>query len=628
MCGIAGFINRKTHLDHEEKIIADMLDTQRHRGPDDSGIEPFQLERGSNGYLGFNRLSILDLSPNGHQPMYNKTREILLTFNGEIYNAFQLKKELIQKGYKFRSKTDTEVLLYLYEEYGLETTLSLIVGMFAFVVVDKRINKIFAARDRLGEKPFYYYKTENVILFASEMKVFYRHPSFDAKINEKVLDEYFMYRYIAGNETLLQNVKVLEPSCYIELDFGKEKIKRYYQQKVQKTRDNHKRCREELDKMLRKSTHEQLISDVPIGIMLSGGIDSSLVAKYVSEKATLQSFSVIFENPEYSEEKWIDYVIDTLQIQSNKYKMTDEEFLQNLVKCVWHCDFPINHPNSLGVYLLCARAREKVTVLLGGEGSDELLGGYERASANCTALFLRKCLGPLYYKLGFGKKFNKFSDERTNYDVSYILSSTFINKTDLLRIRPQADIDSVIKKRLGILEDIHGKSWHKYSEYDQRTYLQDILNRVDKMSMANSMELRCPFLNRDLIDFVRSLKTSLLVRPSFRRKSIIHNGKILLKEICQKYFGHSFTYRKKMGWALPLKEYFMSPPMKRYIEDQLFPGMESRKIVDARVVRQWWKHMEQLSQREIEVLWLIISFEIWAQTFIDNNGSLAFSQNT
>lgn len=212
MCGIAGFINRKTHLDHEEKIIADMLDTQRHRGPDDSGIEPFQLERGSNGYLGFNRLSILDLSPNGHQPMYNKTREILLTFNGEIYNAFQLKKELIQKGYKFRSKTDTEVLLYLYEEYGLETTLSLIVGMFAFVVVDKRINKIFAARDRLGEKPFYYYKTENVILFASEMKVFYRHPSFDAKINEKVLDEYFMYRYIAGNETLLQNVKVLELS--------------------------------------------------------------------------------------------------------------------------------------------------------------------------------------------------------------------------------------------------------------------------------------------------------------------------------------------------------------------------------------------------------------------------------
>ena len=623
MCGIAGFINKKDTLSNEKKIIEDMLTVQRHRGPDDSGIEKFELENQYNGYLGFNRLSILDLSMNGHQPMYNCTQDVLIAFNGEIYNAFDLKEELVKKGYEFRSRTDTEVLLYLYEEYGLEKMLSLIIGMFVFVIIDKKSNKIYAARDRMGEKPFYYYKTDSVILFASEIKTFYMHPSFEAKINEGVLDEYFVYRYVAGNETLLQGVKVLEPSCYMELGFEKEEVKRYYCQKEKVRQRSHTECRKQLEKELRNSTRRQLISDVPVGIMLSGGIDSSLVAKYASEQSELQSFSVVFDNPEYSEEKWIDFITERLQIKGNKFKITEKSFLDSFVRCVWHCDFPLNHPNSLGVYLLCAKAREKVTVLLGGEGADELLGGYGNATLSRTDFFLRKYFGRIYDILHFRKRFNKFSDEKLDFNATYVLNNAYSNKQQVLELRPQADISAVIRKRVDILNNISGNSWHKYSEYDQRTYLVDILNRVDKMSMASSMEVRCPFLDKNVTDYVRTLKANLLVQPSFRKRRIVYNGKKLLKEIARESFGENFTYREKMGWPMPLKEYFLKEPMRGFIENRLFPGMEKRQMINIVPVRNWWKNLEDLTAREVETLWIAVSFEAWAQIFIDYGGNLS-----
>lgn len=629
MCGIVGFINKENKIGNEKEIIKNMLDVQRHRGPDDSGIEKFELNNKYNGYLGFNRLSILDLSMNGHQPMYNCTKDIVIAFNGEIYNAFDLKDKLIEKGYEFRSKTDTEVLLHLYEEYGIEDMLPLITGMFAFVIIDTRKNKIYAARDRMGEKPFYYYRTDNVILFASEIKTFYKHPSFAAKINENVLDEYFIYRYVSGNETLLQGVKTLEPSCYMELEFEREEIKKYYCQKVRVKRKSHVECRKKLEKELRESTQRQLISDVPVGIMLSGGIDSSLVAKYASEQSNLQSFSVVFDNPEYSEEKWIDFISEKLQIKENKYKISEKSFLDNFIKCVWHCDFPLNHPNSLGVYLLCARAKEKVTVLLGGEGADELLGGYGNATLSCTDLFLRRCTRSFYDRLHLRKRFNKFSEDKFDYDTTYVLNSAYSNKRQVLELRPGADISAVIKKRVNILNNISGNNWHKYSEYDQKTYLVDILNRVDKMSMASSMEVRCPFLDKGVTDCVRTFRTNLLVLPSFRKKRIVYNGKKLLKEIAKKNFGENFTYREKMGWPMPLKEYFLKEPMKGFIENQLLPGMERRQIVNMLPVRDWWKNLEKLTVREVETLWIAISFETWAQIFIDYNGDiLRFTADT
>ncbi|MEY8521456.1 asparagine synthase (glutamine-hydrolyzing) [Lachnospiraceae bacterium 38-10] len=629
MCGIVGFINKENKIGDEKEIIKNMLAVQRHRGPDDSGIEKFELNNKYNGYLGFNRLSILDLSMNGHQPMYNCTKDIVITFNGEIYNAFDLKDKLIEKGYEFRSKTDTEVLLHLYEEYGIEDMLPLITGMFAFVIIDKRKNKIYAARDRMGEKPFYYYRTDHVILFASEIKTFYKHPSFAAKINENVLDEYFIYRYVSGNETLLQGVKTLEPSCYMELGFEREEIKKYYCQKVRVKRKSHIECRKKLEKELRESTQRQLISDVPVGIMLSGGIDSSLVAKYASEQSNLQSFSVVFDNPKYSEEKWIDFISEKLQIKENKYKISEKSFLDNFIKCVWHCDFPLNHPNSLGVYLLCARAKEKVTVLLGGEGADELLGGYGNATLGCTDLFLRSFAGSFYDKLHLRKMFNKFSEEKLDYDTTYVLSSAYSNKQQTLELRPNADIPAVIKKRVGILNSISGNNWHKYSEYDQRTYLVDILNRVDKMSMASSMEVRCPFLDKGVTDCVRTFRTNLLVLPSFRKKRIVYNGKKLLKEIAKKNFGENFTYREKMGWPMPLKEYFLKEPMKGFIENQLLPGMKRRQIINMLPVKSWWKNLEELTAREVETLWIAISFETWAQIFIDYSGDiLRFTADT
>lgn len=623
MCGIAGIISKDRAFGVKQgfDIIEQMLDKQAHRGPDDRGAECFRIGD-LDCFLGFNRLSIRDLSVNGHQPMQSKSGDVAVVFNGEIYNADDLRDKLKLKYYQFESTTDTEVLLYSYIEYGLEEALKQLVGMFAFCIVDKRLNKIYFARDRFGEKPFYYYMYDGGLIFGSEIKCFYPCSNFKPEINLQALDEFFMYRYVSGEETLFKGVKNLAASCWAEYDGNEFISHRYYTQNVGHNQGiiSKKYCTQHY---LREAVQSQLVSDVPIGIMLSGGVDSSLIAKYASDETDIQSFSTIFADESCSEEKWIDQVASICNVDSNKYLIDTSDFFDLLVKCIYHLDFPLNIPNTVGVYLLCKEAREKVTVLLTGEGADETWGGYRYATDAKTCRSLKKIFPNSYDKFKVFKNFDTFHWGKTDdFDILYVLRTACITKENLYGLYPEACPQKVIEKRMRVLNSIEGSGFHRYSQYDQKTYLENLLTRVDRMSMANSMEMRCPFLDHKVVDYVRSLPDKYFISLTMGNKMGQYNGKKPLKKIAAKYFGRKFAYRKKMGWSMPLKGYFNSPEFISLINRLLLPGMKRRGIVNIDAVIERMNRIDCISFSDVGVLWIAVSFELWAQIFIDYRGDI------
>lgn len=634
MCGISGFFKKNSLDDNTEIVIDKMIETQKHRGPDDNGKQKIVFGENNFGYFGFDRLSIRDLSQAGHQPMVSLDGNVVLVFNGEIYNADTYRDELKKKGYVFKSTTDTEVILHLYEAYGIDETLKRLVGMFAIAIADYNTNTIYMARDRMGEKPFYYVDCDNYMMFASEVKAFYANPEFVPEINTDKIDEYLIFRYVAGEETLIKNVKNVLPGHYLEYKSGCMKDIRYYSQRVdvdyKRTVDS---VIKELENKIRHSVREELVSDVPVGIMMSGGVDSSMVAEYISDEAIdIQTFSTIWEQEKFSEEKYIDKVVEQLGLTANKYNLTNETYSDILKQCEYHCDMPLNHPNSMGLYYLCNKAREKVTVLVGGEGADELLGGYPRFSRFESVNLIRNLFGGVIYRVPFVKKkvdkiANKFSKDYKPDEVEeYVLATAFMKEEPLMQIRKQCDIGKAIRSRKIIFNELmknsNGDAFHARSQYEQQTYLVDICNRVDKMSMANSMEMRCPFLSCELTDTVRTIDSKRLVQPSLSDSRKMYNTKIALKKICARVFGKEFTYRDKMGWPFPLKDIFLEESVQKLFYEELLPGMKRRGLVDTDNVVKWWENVQELSQVYLDALWVVISLEIWAQIFIDRRAQI------
>lgn len=634
MCGISGFFKKNSLDDNTEAVIDKMIEIQKHRGPDDNGKHKIFFGENGFGYFGFDRLSIRDLSQAGHQPMVNLGGNVVLVFNGEIYNADSFREELIQKGFEFKSTTDTEVILHLYEAYGIEETLKRLVGMFAIAIADIEAKTIYMARDRMGEKPYYYFDCDDYMMFASEVKAFYANPDFVPDINTDKIDEYLMFRYVAGEETLLKGVKNVLPGHYLEYKEGKLIDKKYYTQQVQiDNKLSTKAAMDELEKKLQHSVREQLVSDVPVGIMMSGGVDSSMVAKYISEETTdIQTFSTIWNQEKFSEEKYIDKVVEQLGLTANKYNLSDESYSDILKKCEYHCDMPLNHPNSMGLYFLCNKAREKVTVLVGGEGSDELLGGYPRFSRFESVKLIRNLFGGVIYRVPFVKKkvdkiANKFSkDYKPDEAEEYVLATAFMKEESLKQIRKQCDIGTAIRTRKEIYNDLmkssNGNAFHARSQYEQQTYLVDICNRVDKMSMANSMEMRCPFLSFELTDSVRTINSKKFVKASLTDSRKMYNTKIILKKMCAQVFGKEFTYRDKMGWPFPLKDIFLEDSVQTLFYEELLPGMKRRSLVDTDTVVKWWENISELTQEYLDTLWVVISLEIWAQIFVDKRAQI------
>jgi asparagine synthase (glutamine-hydrolysing) len=634
MCGITGYINTDFRPVRNTDRILKMLKVQKHRGPDDSGIRLFSLLSASSaetscltpesidadfeGILGFNRLSILDLSMNGHQPMLNPDNNVIIALNGEIYNAFDFRNELQDWGYKFRSATDTEIVLALYLRHGFEGMLERLNGMFALIVIDLRSRELYLARDRFGIKPLYYILNDRVLAFSSELKSFAFLEDFEFTLNSTKLDEYLLFRNNLSG-TLFEGLESLEPGHYLNYRSGQELIKsRYYdvndysRSKRSGTLDS---FGTEVREWLDKSVRSQLVSDVKLGCQLSGGIDSSLVtwlANTNAKNGSFESVSIVFKNKLFSEESYIDRVTETLGIKSHKFLLDNEYYLDNLGKATWHLESPLNHPNTVAIYKLSQSAKDFVTVLLSGEGADEVFGGYKRFYDIKYPFSVNRLLTELNRNLNNPSEvFRYFLDNRQRA----IMSNAYMTPFLAGRLMRNFSRDRAISDRLALYNTLSGSGFDKQIKYEMKTFLPDLLIRQDKMSMAHSIENRVPFLDNEVVNGAFSIPEQFLM---LRDSSIGKNTeKYLLKKMTAAVFGEDFAFRKKMGFGIPVKEFFSDEKFREYMNDQVLPGIRHRGLFSYKLVSGWFENIKTLKYTEMEALWIVISFEIWAAIYLD-----------
>ena len=599
MCGIAGFVN----LDGapaDARVVAGMMRAIRHRGPDDNGHLLVSLRRGeipgtphatADTGIGCQRLKVLDLSEQGHQPMVNDAGTVVLAFNGEIYNAFDYTAELEAAGHRFRSRTDTEVVLCLYERYGLDGLLERLNGMFAIVIADLRSREVHLARDHFGIKPLYVAQVGSTVLFASEAKAFLPHPAFRAEIDEASVDEQLAFRYVAGEATLLKGVRQLRPGSRMRITPDGVTTARYWviPDVTGPARLTREEATDRLDEVLRRSVASQLLSDVTVGCQLSGGIDSSLVTVFARPHlgTAMDTFSVVFDDPKFSEDQWITVAAATAGVASHRLVFSGDSFLEPLERATWHMDQPISHPNALGIWLLAQHARERVTVLLSGEGADEVFGGYPR-----------------------------FHGAPRQSAEAFIGTTQFQPASKLARLRPGADLEPALARRLALFHEGEGDHLSRCLKYEMQTFLVDVLVRQDKMTMAHGVENRVPFLDRRVVEFARTLPAEHLVGDA--GGDVMRSTKIVVKELARRTFDDAFVYRQKSGFNLPLSQYFRSAPFTELMEDRLLPGMRNRGLVSEPAVRELWRR--SLSAPALtEPCWGPVALELWAQQFVDRN---------
>lgn len=635
MCGITGYINTNSRKIENTSTILSMLKAQKHRGPDDSGIRAFSLRSGQSaeigidepcsvkgqfeGVLGFNRLSILDLSANGHQPMVSPDSKVLLMLNGEIYNAFDHKPDLERWGYRFKSTTDTEVVLALYLRYGFEGMLSCLNGMFAIVVADLGRNELFITRDRFGIKPMYYVLAGETLAFSSELKSFRYLENFSFRLDEEQLDEYLIFRNNLRG-TLYKEIQSLDPGHFLSYTHSNGiAIKQYfnvndYTRSVDGSGDL-STYEKNLEEWLSKSVRSQLMSDVKLGCQLSGGIDSSLVtwlANRNSTKGNFEAVSIIFNDQRFSEEKYIDKVAKDLAIPAHKFLMDSDYYLDNIESATWHLEAPINHPNTLGIYKLSQRAKEYVTVLLSGEGADEVFGGYGR-----------------FYDIGFPYQGRRLLHEIRknimdpvslgqyfNHENRAIMATAFTTPTLAKKLLPGFRKEEAAGKRKSLYQSLSGSLFDRQVKYEMLSYLPDLLIRQDKMSMAHSIENRVPFLDNEVVENSFTIPEKyLLLRKSTEG---FNTEKYLLKKMTANTFGNDFAFRDKMGFGIPVREFFLNRKFTEYLNDKILPGIKQRGLFNHVLTTGWLSEIRTMKYFELEALWIIISFEIWASLYLDN----------
>ena len=630
MCGFTGYYYFNDQKETNNHAMRQMLSIQKHRGPNDSGIvginthdksfetisisENLNCTKPNDLILGFNRLSILDLSPMGHQPMVSSNEKVILMLNGEIYNAFDFKEDLEQKGYIFKSTSDTEIVLCLYLEYGMDKMISLLNGMFAIAIYDLDLDTLFLVRDRFGIKPLYILQEKGRLAFSSEIKSFKALPDFKFEADFSKLDEFLLFRNVI-NDTLFKNITNCIPGTYMSIKNGKIKSNVFYELDNEGTQTiQNKNAATILENALQKSVDSQMMSDVKLGCQLSGGVDSSLVSYYASkslDKGNLETVSIIFKDPNFSEEKYIDIVAKKLSLEAHKYEMNAHYYFEVLEKAIWHFEHPLNHPNTIGIYLLSQEAKKHVTVLLSGEGADECLAGYGRFSrALQFPYFKREFLGGL-------KKNSKYVLEYLSYYINpnkrMVMETAFGSLATAHSLKSNFKLDNAINNRIKVLNNLKGNTNLKQRKYELLTYLPDLLMRQDKMSMAHSIENRVPFLDNEMVNTSLNIPGELLVG---KRKGKNEN-KILLKDICASKFGESFAYRNKMGFGIPLREFFSSTVFKEKWNTQVAPGIRKRGLFEINELDSWLQNSANATSDQMDAIWLMLGFELWAQHYLD-----------
>jgi len=562
MCGIVGF-------NWEDKeLVKKMASTLEHRGPDDYGHYT-----DNNVSLGQRRLSILDLSKKGKQPMSDSDGKVWITYNGEVYNFREIRKELENKGHKFNSNTDTEVILYGYKEWGIKI-LEKLNGMFAFCIYDSEKKDIFLARDRMGIKPLYYYWKDGKLIFASELKAIIRH-DIKKRINKEAVKEYLTFGYILAPKSIFENIYKMRPGEYATLKDNKLTLHKYwslnYAKKINKSKDYFEK---EILRHLEESVKKRLISDVPVGAFLSGGIDSSaIVAMLKKFKPDLKTFSISFEHKEFNESEYAKKVSEF--IGTDHYETAfDADYVTKLIpKLVYHYDEPFADPSMIPTYLVSKVARKHVTVSLSGDGGDESFGGYERYNwykmikwhRHTPKLITRTIFRPavnLAYKTTKAHFFNKgkMFIEGNKFKDYELYAKTLAFTSDELRNRLSVDkIQDPFKAFKPHFDSV--QTGDKMLNCDFNIYLpDDILTKLDRASMAVGLEARVPFLDHHFIEFTSQIPFGLKVKGL--------TTKYIFKKALKNTLPKEIINRKKKGFGVPLKHYFRKE-LKDYLQQKL-----------------------------------------------------------
>ena len=542
MCGFVGFCSKNVK---DKNVIKEMNNQIVHRGPDSDG---YYFNKDVN--LGFRRLSIIDLKE-GSQPILNEAEDIAIIFNGEIYNYQEIREELITKGYKFKTHTDTEVILHGYEEYGEEGILAKLRGMFAFTIWDSKKERLFGARDHFGIKPYYYAMTEGDFLFASEIKAFLKYPKFKKEVNEKALKHYLVFQYNPLEETFFKGVKKLRPGHYYIYENGKIEIKTYYNLTLDYENMTFDEAVGKIEKEVEESVKYHKISDVEVGSFLSGGVDSSYV---VATALPDKTFSVGFDNKGFNETVYAKELSDSLGINNYSKLITPDEFFEGINKVQYYSDEPHANLSSVPLYFLSKLASEQVKVVLSGEGADELFAGYNEYA---DALPQR-----MYRKLPFGlrnKLYKKYKDRKHFSGKTIIMKygqkveDRYIGPAEIMSDE-QANLLVTSKyKNTETSRDLTKKYYDEVKYMDdtsKRLYLdmklwivEDILLKADKMTMANSIELRVPLLDKKMWELARTIPV----------KHKVHNEitKYAFRKAAKNKLPGDWAKRRKLGFVVP-----------------------------------------------------------------------------
>lgn len=633
MCGFIGCFSPGGRPLPADGTLEAMLRSIRHRGPDDEGFQALSFARrssrphrpgealpeGTDGGFGFARLSIQDLSAAGHQPMMSRDGTTVLVFNGEIYNAGEIRDRLVAEGVQFQGHSDTEVILRCLERHGWQATLAAIQGMFAIAVAELGSGRVRMARDPFGIKPFYHTRlADGTLLIASEIKAFLKHPGFRAELEAAHLPEQLMFRYTAWDRTLLRGVQQLPPGHEMGwLAASGELVQQRYWQLPEATDGS-----EDGDlvrQVLNKAVRSQLVSDVPLGTQLSGGIDSSLITldAAAAGQEMLHSFSIVFEDPEVSEDAWISQAARKAGVHSHRFLFSARHFAEDFARVTWHLDAPPGNPNTLALDLLAREARHTVKVLLTGEGCDELFAGYNRFYY--AALQQRH---PSVFRWGArlagasqGRLWRLFGQAGQSLEHQMITGSAYGAASLMACLLPGARIEDAIAARLDHLAGIPGEGLRRQIRYETETYLPDLLMRQDKVTMAHGVECRVPFLDLEVARAARALPLSSLACPVYGPNARMRGTKRLIKKLAEAEFGSAFAYRRKRGFDVPLQAFFRQPAVREQAQDLWLPGIRRRGILDAARVESIWQRSQgsQGSPAEAEALWVAFGFELWAQ---------------
>lgn len=542
MCGFVGFCSKDVK---DKNVIKEMNNQIIHRGPDSDG---YYFDKDVN--FGFRRLSIIDLHE-GSQPILNESGDTAIIFNGEIYNYQELREDLVAKGYKFKTHTDTEVILHGYEEYGEEGILAKLRGMFAFTIWDSKKEKLFGARDHFGIKPYYYALLDGDFLFGSEVKSFLKYPKFKKEVNEKALKHYLVFQYNPLEETFFKGVKKLRPGHYYIYENGKMEIKTYYNPTLDYKDMTFDEAVGKIEKEVEESVKYHKISDVEVGSFLSGGVDSSYV---VATALPDKTFSVGFDNKGFNETMYAKELSDSLGIKNFAKLITPDEFFEGINKVQYFSDEPHANLSSVPLYFLSKLASEQVKVVLSGEGADELFAGYNEYA---DALPQR-----IYRKLPFGlrhKLYLKYKDRKHFRGQTIILKygqkveDRYIGPAEIMSDELANSLVTSKYKNSETSRDLTKKYYDEVKNMDdvsKRLYLdmkmwivEDILLKADKMTMANSIELRVPLLDKKMWELARTIPVKHKVHNEITKYAFRRAAKNKLPE--------DWAKRRKLGFVVP-----------------------------------------------------------------------------